>query len=79
MIPLYEEMIGDVLIVITANGETEDTPPQRFGHLTSTNTKTYQRKQFSLLFDESKCLITSGLEDWSATEERALLRAGFSF
>lgn len=76
---IYEEMIGDALIVITAEGQTEDVPPQHYGHLTSTNTKTYARKRFVLMFDDGKCLITSGLEDWTSTEERALLRAGFSF
>lgn len=76
---LYEEMEGDSIIVIVELGQTEDTPPQHYGHLSSTNTHTYTRKSFSLLFDDARCLILSGLEDWSATEERALQRAGFSF
>lgn len=75
---IYEELLGDVLVHIVELGVTVDHPPQHYGHLTSTNTRTWERKKFTLLYDDNQCLITAGIEEWGQVEERALQRAGFS-
>lgn len=77
-LPVYEAFHGDVLITIVATGMSDDvTDPQHVGRLSSYNTRTFTRNDYGLIWDDSRCLVTSGVEGWTEREERALLLAGF--